>query len=80
MMITVRIIVATVIVTAVGYLLWKGLDSLLGVSLIAQVISMGVAIVGAAALYARLVLLMRIPEARQIEALISSRLRARVAS
>jgi putative peptidoglycan lipid II flippase len=80
MMITVRIIVATAIVTALGYLLWKGLDSLLGVSLIAQVISMGVAIVGAATLYARLVLLMRIPEARQIEALISSRLRARVAS
>jgi putative peptidoglycan lipid II flippase len=80
MMITVRIIVATAIVTAVGYLLWKGVDALLGVSLIAQIISMGVAIVGAAALYARLVLLMRIPEARQIEALISSRLRPRVAS
>jgi putative peptidoglycan lipid II flippase len=79
-MITVRIIVATAIVTAVGYLLWKGLDSVLGASLIAQIISMGVAIVGAAALYARLVLVMRIPEARQIESLISSRLRARVAS
>jgi putative peptidoglycan lipid II flippase len=79
MMITVRIIVATAIVTAVGYLLWKGLDSVLGASLIAQIISMAVAIAGAAALYARLVLLMRIPEARQIEALISSRLRGRAA-
>ncbi len=80
MMITVRIIVATAIVTAVGYLLWKGLDSVLGASLIAQIISMGVAILGAAALYARLVLLMRIPEARQIETLISSRLRGPTAA
>jgi putative peptidoglycan lipid II flippase len=80
MMITVRIILATAIVTAVGYLLWKGLDSVLGASLVAQIISMGVAIAGAAALYARLVLLMRIPEARQIETLISSRLRGPTAA
>jgi predicted RND superfamily exporter protein len=79
-MITVRIVIATAIITAVGYLLWKGLDSLLGLSLIAQILSIGIALTVAVALYARLVLLMRIPEARQIESLILGRLRGRVAS
>ena len=80
MMITVRIIVATAIITAIAYLLWKGLESVLGTSLLAQILSMSVALVAAAAAYARLVLLMRIPEARQIEALVVGRLRGRVAS
>jgi putative peptidoglycan lipid II flippase len=80
-MITARIIVATAIITAVGYLFWKGLDAVLGVSLVAQIISIGIAMGAAGLLYARLVLWMRIPEAHQIESLISSRLRgARVAS
>jgi putative peptidoglycan lipid II flippase len=76
-MITVRIIVATAIITAIGWLLWKGLDSLLGTSLIAEIVSLGIALAAAGLLYARLVLLMRIPEARQIEVLLLSRLRAR---
>ncbi len=76
-MITVRIIVATAPVTAVGYFVWKGLDSLLGTSLLAQIIAMGVALTLAGVLYARLVLAMRIPEARQIESLIRSRLPGR---
>jgi len=80
MMITVRIIVATAIITAIAYLLWKGLESVLGTSLLAQILSMSVALVAAASAYARLVLLMRIPEARQIEALVVGRLRGRVAS
>ncbi len=80
LMITIRIMIATAIVTVVGYLLWSGLDSLLGLSLIAEIVSIGVALSAAGALYARLVLLMRIPEARQIEALILGRLRGRVAS
>lgn len=75
-MVTVRIVVATAITTTVGYLLWEGLDSLLGTSLISQVLAIGIALTAAGALYARLVLLMRIPEARQIEALIMGRLRA----
>jgi putative peptidoglycan lipid II flippase len=74
LMITLRILVATAITTAVGYFIWKGLDSLLGLSFIAQILSVGIALLAAAALYARLVLLMRIPEARQIEALIRRRL------
>jgi divalent metal cation (Fe/Co/Zn/Cd) transporter len=79
-MITFRILVATAIAAAVGWLLWKGLDAVLGVSVAAQIISLGIALVAAALLYARIVLVMRIPEARQIEALITSRLRGRVAS
>ncbi len=73
-MITVRICVATAIATGLAYLIWKGLDSLLGPAFIAQLISVGLALAVAGALYFRLVLLMRIPEARQIEALVRSRL------
>jgi putative peptidoglycan lipid II flippase len=77
LMITVRVLIATAIMAALGYLIWKGLDSLLGVSLIAQILSVGIAFTAAGLLYARLVLLMRIPEARQIESLIRSRLPGR---
>ncbi len=76
-MVTVRILVATVFVTALGYGVWKGLESLLGLSLIAQILAIGIALTAAGALYARMVLWMRIPEARQIEALIVGRLRRR---
>jgi hypothetical protein len=76
-MVTVRILVATAFMTALGYGVWKGLDVLLGTSLIAQIISMGIAFTAAGVLYARLVLLMRIPEARQIQSLILGRLRGR---
>jgi putative peptidoglycan lipid II flippase len=80
MMVTIRIVVATAIMTAVAWLVWKGLDGLLGTSLVAEILSIGIAVSLAGVLYARLVLLMRIPEARQIEALILGRLRGRVAS
>lgn len=80
MMITVRVLLATAIMTVVAYPIWKGLDDLLGVSLAAQIVSLGTALVVAVVLYAWLTLLMRIPEARQIEALIRGRLRGRVAA
>ncbi len=79
LMVTVRILVATAIVTAVGYLIWKGLDSVLSTSLFAQIVSVGIAVTAAGALYARLVLLMRVPEARQIQSLIVGRLRGPMA-
>ncbi|HEX8976023.1 MAG TPA: murein biosynthesis integral membrane protein MurJ [Solirubrobacteraceae bacterium] len=78
-MITARIVIASAVVTALGYLVWRGLHGLFGVSLIAQILAVGVALSAAGLLYARLVLLMRIPEARQIEALIAGRLRGRAA-
>ncbi|MBV9049404.1 MAG: murein biosynthesis integral membrane protein MurJ [Solirubrobacterales bacterium] len=78
-MITVRILVATAVMAAVARALWVALDQLLGSSLIAQLISVGVPIIIASALYAKAVLAMRVPEARQIESLVVSRLRARTA-
>ena len=55
--------------------MWAGLHALLGTSLVAQIISVGLALLAGGALYARLVLAMRIPEAQQIEALVMGRLR-----
>ncbi len=76
-MVTVRILVATAFMTALAYFVWKGLDALLGTSLVAEIVAIGVAFTAGGVLYARLVLLMRIPEARQIESLILGRLRGR---
>ena len=59
MKITVRILIATAIMTVVAWLIWKGLDAVLGGSLIAQVIELGVAGTVGVVLYARLVLAMR---------------------
>ena len=74
MMITARILLATAIITALGYLVWKGLDGLLGNALIAQVVSMACGLGAAGVAYAWLMLQMRVPEARQIEQLVRSRL------
>jgi putative peptidoglycan lipid II flippase len=74
-MITVRILIATAIITVIAWALWKGLESLLGTSVIAEIISLGIPLLIASAAYARLVLAMRIPEARQIQTLIMGRLR-----
>ena len=59
----------------VAWLVWKGLDSLLGRSLLAQIISVGLAITLAGLFYMKAVLTMRIPEAHQIETLVMGRLR-----
>jgi putative peptidoglycan lipid II flippase len=75
LMITVRILVATVIMAALAWGVWAGLDHLLGRSLPAQIISMGVALLVAGVVYAKLTLTMRIPEARQIQSLVMERLR-----
>lgn len=74
-MITARIAIATAISTPIAYFVWKGLDLLLGRSLIAQIVSVGIGLTLAAVLYAKLVLAMRVPEARQIETLVRGRLR-----
>jgi putative peptidoglycan lipid II flippase len=74
LMITARIAVATVVMAALAWGVWKGLDSLLGHATIAQIFSLGIAGVVGCVLYAKLALTMRIPEARQIEYLIRQRL------
>jgi putative peptidoglycan lipid II flippase len=76
-MITLRILIATAMATPAGYFVWKGVESVLGLSLLAQIISMGLGFTVAGVLYGWLVLRMRVPEARQIEQLIMSRLPAR---
>jgi hypothetical protein len=76
-MITLRILVATAIITPLGYFVWKGADSVLGLSLIAQIISVGLGLGIAVVVYAWLALRMRVPEARQIEQLVAGRLPGR---
>jgi putative peptidoglycan lipid II flippase len=75
LMITIRILVASAVMAGLSWVVWKGLDSLLGRSLVAQILSVGIAITLGLAVYAKAVLGMRIPEAKQIEALIMGRLR-----
>ena len=74
LMITARIVIATVIMAALARGIWVGLDSLLGRSLVAQIFAVGIAVSVAGIVYARLALTMRVPEARQIEFLIRQRL------
>ncbi len=76
LMITVRILVGTVIMAAVAWGIWAGLDHLLGQSLVAQILSVGIASAVACAVYAKLMLTLRVPEARQIQGLIVARLRS----
>ncbi len=76
-MITVRVLLASAMMAGIGWVVWKGLDSLLGRSLPAQIVSVGLAITLAGLFYVKAVLTMRIPEARQIETLIMGRLRRR---
>jgi putative peptidoglycan lipid II flippase len=77
LMITIRIMVASALMAALAYGVWKLLDSLLGRSLPAQIVSVGLGIGLGVALYARTVLAMRIPEAHQIEGLVLDRLGTR---
>jgi putative peptidoglycan lipid II flippase len=76
-MITARILAASVVMAAVARGVWAVADSVVGRSLVGELISVGLALSIAVALYAKLVLTMRIPEARQIEELVMGRLRGR---
>jgi putative peptidoglycan lipid II flippase len=75
LMITMRILVATVIMAALARGIWVGLDHLLGSSFAAQIVSVGLAGTAATLLYAKAVLTMRVPEARQVQFLVRQRLR-----
>jgi putative peptidoglycan lipid II flippase len=74
LMITARILVATILMAAIAWGLWSLLDGLLGRSLIAQLFTVGLSIAAAGALYGRLILSMRVPEARQVQLLVMQRL------
>jgi putative peptidoglycan lipid II flippase len=73
-MITARIAVASVLLGVVSWVVWRMLDSLLGVSLLAQIVSIGAAALAGVLVYARAVFAMRVPEARQVHRLIMSQL------
>jgi putative peptidoglycan lipid II flippase len=79
-MITARILVASVLMAAVAWVVWTGVDQVVGRSLPGQIVSVGIAVGLALALYAKAVLAMRIPEARQIHQLVAGRVRRGVAS
>jgi putative peptidoglycan lipid II flippase len=73
-MITVRILIASALLAGVSWVVWRLLDDLLGVSLPAQIVSVGAAAAAGVAIYVRAVLAMRIPEAHQVSAMIRARL------
>jgi putative peptidoglycan lipid II flippase len=70
-----KIVVAAAALGVVAYGVWYALDQALGDSFAAQVIAVGTALGLASAVYAALVLAMRIPEAQQIRELFTRRLR-----
>ncbi len=74
MMITARIVVASAILAGVSWGVWRLLEELLGVSLPAQIVSVGGAAAAGLAIYVRAVLIMRIPEAHQVSGMIRARL------
>ena len=72
-----RVLLASVVLGAVAYALWRGLDELLGRSLPAQVVSVGGGLAAGIAAYCAVVLALRVPEARQIRDAVRARLRRR---
>ena len=68
-------VAAAVLLGGVAYGAWYGLDDLLGRSLPAQLVSVGVALALGGIAYAAVVLRSGLPEARQIADLFARRLR-----
>ena len=75
-MITARIVVASIVTGAIARLVWALLDRVAGVSFVGQLVSVGVAVAAAGAVLRLGGARMRIPEARQIERLVRGRLSA----
>jgi len=73
-MVTARVLVASALLGAVSWVVWKLLSELLGGSLPAQIVSVGGAGVVGVLVYVRTVLAMHIPEAHQVGNLIRARL------
>jgi putative peptidoglycan lipid II flippase len=73
-MITARIVIASAILAGVSWVVWKLFEELLGVSLAAQIVSVGAAAGAGLLVYVRAVLIMRIPEAHQVSGMIRARL------
>lgn len=63
---TARVLVAAALLAGVSYLVWYGLDQALGRSTIAQLVSVGGALIAGFASYFAAVMALRVPEAGQI--------------
>jgi putative peptidoglycan lipid II flippase len=74
-MITARILVASMLLGVVSWAVWYGLDGLLGQALPAQIVSVGGAGAAGLLVYVRAVLAMHVPEAHQVSRLIRMQLR-----
>jgi putative peptidoglycan lipid II flippase len=72
-----QMVLASVALGAVAYGTWWVLDNALGRSILAQIASMSAAAITGFGVYAAIVLMMRIPEARRIEIAVLGRLRRR---
>lgn len=70
----VRMLLASAVMAGAAWFVWWGLDDVLGRSLPAQLISVGLGIATGAMFYVALVLHWRIPEAEQIHRLVAGRL------
>jgi putative peptidoglycan lipid II flippase len=73
-MITARILIASALLGVVSWAVWKLLHEILGVSLAAQIVSVGGAAAAGLFVYVRAVLAMRVPEAHQVSRLIRAQL------
>jgi putative peptidoglycan lipid II flippase len=76
-MITARIVVVSAVTAVVARVVWDLLRSVTGLSILAQIVSVGGAVAAAGAFYVWAISHMRIPEWRQIETMLMSRLRPR---
>jgi putative peptidoglycan lipid II flippase len=70
----VRMLIAGAALAGSSWLVWHLLDSALGRSLLAQIVSLGAGIAVGVAVYAAGVLLLKVPEAGQIQRLVKGRL------
>ncbi|HET8976425.1 MAG TPA: murein biosynthesis integral membrane protein MurJ, partial [Solirubrobacterales bacterium] len=66
----VRITAAAALLAGVSYVVWLGLDDMLGRSVIAQIVSLGVALAAGGAAYFAAVTALRVPEAEQVRRLV----------
>jgi putative peptidoglycan lipid II flippase len=73
-MITVRILIASALLAGVSWGVWKAIDTLIGASLPAEIVSVGGAAAAGLLVYVRAVLIMRIPEAHEVSGMIRARL------
>jgi putative peptidoglycan lipid II flippase len=63
---SIRVTIAAGALAAAAYVTWSGLDTALGRSLVAQIISLGGGLLAGAAIYFSAVTLLRVPEAAQL--------------